>query len=77
MGDVEKMKQEAAVMKDRIIQLENNAVQLKKEFDQSVVDGESKQAIHELSNYISPCRLFIARKAGYSSWDDLYSCIKS
>ena len=42
MGDVEKMKQEAAVMKDRIIQLENNAVQLKKEFDQSVVDGESK-----------------------------------
>ena len=36
------MKQEAAVMKDRIIQLENNAVQLKKELDQSVVDGESK-----------------------------------
>ena len=43
------MKKEAIEMKDRIIQLE--------------IDRDSKKAIHELSNYTSHIRQFIAERA--------------
>ncbi len=47
--------------------------QLRRDFDQSLVDRDSNVAIHSLkNNYIAQCRSLVATKAKYGSWSSLY-----
>ena len=41
--------------------------QLRRDFDQSLVDRDSNVAIHSLNNYIAQCRSLVATKAKYGS----------
>ena len=63
---VNQMKTEAAVMKKEAIEMKDRITQLE-------IDRDSNKAIHELSNYTSHIRQFIAERAGFESWANLYA----
>ena len=60
---VNQMKMEAIEMKKETAEMKKEAIEMKDRIIQLEIDRDSNKAIHELSNYTSHIRQFIAERA--------------